>query len=237
VEDPIEREIVKNAEMKAERDTVLARVHHVRPLTERTYVLRIDRCGIEFQPGQYFILSPVTSISIAREYSAYSGDRDPYLEFLIREVDDGSVSRMLKVLRPDDSVMLDGPYGNFVIEQPEDRERKYLFVASGTGIAPFRSLVRSHPSLDYRILHGIRLASECYDRDQYESSRFTSCVSREDGGDFRGRVTEYLQQKTVDPGHYCYFSGNSKMVYEALRILQLQGVPRERLFTEVFFWG
>lgn len=228
---------MKETGMEPHRDIVLARVHHVRPITQGTYVLRIDKDGLDFVPGQYFILSPVLETSIAREYSTYSGDKDPYLEFLIREVDGGSVSRMLKALRPGDRVITDGPYGNFVIEDPGDRSRRYLFIASGTGIAPFRSFVRSHPGLDYRILHGIRHSHECYDREDYGASHYMSCVSREAGGDFHGRVTDYLRQNPADPKLYCYLSGNSTMVYEALHILQLQGVPRENLFTEVFFWG
>jgi ferredoxin--NADP+ reductase len=134
-------------------------------------------------------------------------------------------------------VIVDGPYGNFVIEDPGRRDRHYCFVASGTGIAPFRSFARSYPGLDYRILHGIRYPDECYDSEEYGPDHYTSCVSRGNDGRFRGRVTDYLDRHPADPAWYCYFSGNSLMVYEALRIVQLQGIPRENLFTEVFFWG
>ncbi len=222
---------------EARRDIVYAPVIDIRHLAPGTFVLRIERESLDFLPGQYFILSPAVETTIAREYSVYSGENDPYLEFLIREVESGSVSKALGALSPGDEVMVDGPYGNFLIEEPGNRDRNYCFVASGTGIAPFRSFVRSYPGLDYRILHGIRFSRERYDAREYGNGRYTSCVSREDAGDFHGRVTDYLNRNPVDPGCHCYFSGNSLMVYEALRLVQLQGIPRENLFTEVFFWG
>ena len=72
-----------------------------------------------------------------REYSLYSGGEDPWFEFLVREVEDGLVSPALGMLRPGDEVELDGPYGRFVLERPGDTSRRYLFIATGVGIAPF----------------------------------------------------------------------------------------------------
>ncbi|MCX7848320.1 MAG: hypothetical protein N2595_09870 [bacterium] len=132
-------------------------------------------------------------------------------------------------------VDFDGPYGRFVIEDPTDRGRKYLFVATGVGIAPYHSFVRSYPGLDYVLVHGVRYCEERYDREAYEGGRYIACVSREDGGDYRGRVTEYLREHRVDPGTICYLCGSNAMIAEAYDILRGQGVPGDNLFTEIFF--
>lgn len=52
---------------------------------------------------------------------------------------------------------------------------------------------------------------------------------------FRGRITEYLRAHSVDPESSCYLCGNSDMIYEAFAILRSSGVPRSRLFAEVYF--
>lgn len=210
------------------------RVLKVRHLTESTFVLRIERKGFKFIPGQCVNIGCVGS-GINREYSTYSGVNDPYLEFLIKEVKGGAVSPKLKRLQEGDEVEMEGPYGLFIIKNPEDRSKKYLFIGTGTGIAPFHSFIKSYPHLDYKILHGIRYAREQYDREDYEPGRYIACVSREKGGDFQGRVTDYLKQNPVDPGTTFYLCGNRLMISDVYDILRKQGVSGSNIFTEVFF--
>lgn len=210
------------------------RVLEIRNLTESTYVLRVERKDFGFVPGQCVNIGTVGS-GVNREYSTYSGIDEPYLEFLIKEVRGGTVSPALRKLQARDEVELEGPYGLFVLENPEDERRKYLFVATGTGIAPFHSFVKSYPAIDYQILHGIRYVREQYDKDDYDRDRYIACVSREDGGDFHGRVTDYLRQHPVDPKTICYLCGNRNMINEVYDILREQGVSGSNIITEVFF--
>jgi len=210
------------------------RVHEVRPLSLTAYVLRIDRDGLEFEPGQYVNVGPHDSIAM-REYSIYSGKDDDFLEVLIKEVEGGLVSRALKGCRPGDPVSVEGPFGFFVTDGDERAEGSYLFIASGTGISPFHCLVRSYPGMDYSVLHGVRTLSERYERESFDAARYVSCVSREEGGDYSGRVTQYLRDHPVDPTSLCYLCGNCDMIYEAFDILRSQGVPGSHLFAEVYF--
>ena len=210
------------------------RVQQVRHLSPSAYVLRMDRDGLEFEPGQYINVGPADSIAM-REYSIYSGKDDDYLEVLIKEVEGGLVSPALKTCRTGDLVSVEGPFGFFVTEPEERPSGRYLFIASGTGISPFHCLVRSYPRLDYRILHGVRTLSERYERDGYDATRYLSCVSREEGGDYAGRVTGYLREHPVDPESLCYLCGNCDMIYEAFDLLRSQGVSSNHLFAEVYF--
>jgi len=210
------------------------RVQSIRYLSDSAFVLRVDRHDVPAVAGQCATVGAAGS-GLNREYSLYSGDDDPYFEFLVKEVDGGRVSCALKKCRPGDTVELDGPYGKFVLEAPMDKTRKYLFMATGVGIAPFRGFVGSYPGIDYLLLHGVRYLAERYEMDFYRPGSYISCVSREQGGDFSGRVTDYLRLHQVDPERYCYLCGNSAMVREAYEILREQGVESDRLFTEVFF--
>ena len=91
------------------------------------------------------------------------------------------------------------------------------------------------PGLDYTILHGVRYAVDAFDPVHYDGGRVIRCVSREDAGDYRGRVTDYLRQNPVDEGASVYLCGNCDMIYEAYDILSDQGISRDRMFAEVYF--
>lgn len=209
------------------------RVHHVRNLSPSAYVLRFDRNGLEFQPGQY-VLVGVRGKGELREFTIYSSPREAYLEILVKEVEGGLVSRALRRCRPGDMLTVQGAFGLFTIDGQARGSGELLFIASGTGISPYHSFALSYPDLRYRVLHGVRRATELYDRDTFDQ-RLASCVSREDAGDYRGRVTQYLREHPADPKGVCYLCGNGTMIIEAYDILRSQGVPQDRLHTEVYF--
>jgi len=210
------------------------RVQSVRELTATTYVLRIDRNDVEFIPGQYFIINRQGSFA-AREYTIYSSTGDSYLEFIIAEVEGGSVSAALRKCAPGDLLELEGPMGYFRLDSPTRHDTRHYFIATGSGIAPFHSFVGSFGSLNYRLLHGVRYAADRYDIDTYAPERYIQCVSREKGGSFAGRVTDYLRQNPVDPDGVFYLCGNCDMLFEAYDILAGKGVDRQRIMTEVFY--
>ena len=212
----------------------LHKVLEVKSLTEDTYRIRCERGGLQFKPGQCVNLG-FPGAGVNREYSTYSGADDPHLDFLIKEAKNGIVSVQLKAIPSGGRVEIHGCYGDFRIKTPELNGRPYLFIGTGTGIAPFHSFVQSYPGLNYKVVHGIRFARECYDRQDYAADRYVSCVSREDGGDFRGRVTDYLKKNPVPKDALCYLCGNRAMISEVYELLRSQGVPSDGLFSEAFF--
>lgn len=210
------------------------KVLRVRHLTDSTFVLRVEKRGFEFIPGQCVNLG-LPKEAINREYSTYSGKDEKYLEFLIKTIRDGALSPKLAKLKPSDEVTIDGAYGLFTIVHPENTKDKYLFIGTGTGIAPFHSFAISYPKLNYKVIHGVSYKSELYDAKDYPKDRYISCVSREKGGDFHGRVTDYLREHPVDQKTICYLCGNSEMINEVYDILREQGVGGTNIITEVFF--
>ncbi|MCK9290506.1 MAG: FAD-binding oxidoreductase [Bacteroidales bacterium] len=206
----------------------------IRHLTASAYILKMTRKGLKFNAGQHILLGEAGSIEL-REYSIYSSEQDDFFEVLIKEVDNGLVSKQLKQLHPGDMVQLEGPLGFFTIDTDRIAHDNFLFVATGTGIAPFHSFAKSYPSLNYQLLHGVRFAHEAYEKNEYLPQNYLLCTTAESSGDYHGRVTDYLRTHTVHPETHCYLCGNHKMIYEVFEILEKQGIPSERMHAEVYF--
>jgi len=171
-----------------------------------------------------------------REYSIYSGETDDYLEILVREVLDGSVSQHLKHTKPGDLLQVNGPFGAFGIEKFDLYSKKHVFISTGTGISPFHCFVRSYPLIDYTLIHGVRYSDEAYERNDYDPGRYILCTSKENSRDgHKGRVTRFLNDFKVDTNMLFYLCGNNNMIYEAYHILRNKGVLDEKIFTEVYF--
>lgn len=203
-------------------------------LTPETFVLHFERNGFDFQPGQYAVLrDPETGEG--REYSIYSSSNEDRLSFLVRKVEDGEFSRYLRHLRTGTLIQIEGPRGFFVLDDQVKEGHPTLFIATGTGISPFRSFVRSYPSLNYTMLHGVHFADEAYARDVFKPYRYCLCTSREEGEDYFGRVTFYLKENPVDKNTICYLCGNSNMIEEVTDMLEGYGVSAENIRSEVFF--
>lgn len=209
-------------------------VQEVRELTEATYVLRFNRNDMQFRPGQHLVAG-VVGEEEAREYSIYSGVNDKYLEILVREVEKGTVSCKLKKLKPGNILEIKGPYGFFMYNTQPPSFKKFIFLASGTGIAPFHSFARTFPNADYKIIHGIRTIDEAYDKDHYGEGKYISCTSRDEKGDYHGRLTGYIKEVDFDKDVMIYLCGNSEMVYESMDILQERGFSSSQIYTEVYF--
>ncbi len=221
----------------------------VRHLTKSTYVLQVERAEFEFIPGQCVNIG-LSNIGINREYSTYSGlNDDKKMEFLIKAVENGKVSTALQKLKKGDSVQLDGAYGKFTLKKPTNLKQKYVFIASGTGIAPFHSFALTYPEIDYTVLHGIRFQEEQYDKKDYKDGRYVACVSKtlkleksktQKGSKvgqnvFAGRVTDYLRKNKVDKKATYYLCGNTEMINEVYDILRENEINGDQIFTEVFF--
>lgn len=220
----------------APRTGGIHRVLHVRDLTQSAFVLRFSREGLSFHAGQWVNLGLPRSRD-QREYSLYSSPGDSFLEVLVKEIPEGTVSPALRRCRPGDALEVDGPHGSFSLVEGARASVQFLFVATGTGVSPFHCFARDNPGLDYLLLHGVRDAAELYDRDSFASERFIPCISRGhgDANAYAGRVTSWLAEKPVDASRYCYLCGNSDMIYEAYALLRKHGVPHSRIFAEVYF--
>ncbi len=211
----------------------IVQIESIRELSAPTYVLSMSRGSFNFISGQYIRIGFPEEME-KREYSIYSGEKDKQLEVLIREVDHGYLSRVLKKSEIGQSIELDGPYGFFTLNSKET-DQELIFIATGTGISPFHSFVRSNPDLNFQLIHGIRFGKERYDKDHYPSEKYLSCTSQDNSGDFNGRITDYLQSRNLNINANYFLCGNSNMIHEVMDILTNKNVPLEKIRTEVYF--
>jgi ferredoxin--NADP+ reductase len=210
------------------------KIQRIRFLTKSTFVLTFKRGDIQFTAGQHITIGTQGSLN-QREYSIYSGENQNYLEILVKEVLDGNVSMQLRNSNPGDILETNGPFGSFKLDKKDMYSRKHFFIATGTGISPFHSMVTSYPRLDYTILHGIRYLNEAYERNEYEPKRYITCTTKEKSDGFYGRVTAFLSDYRVEQDTIYYLCGNSSMIYEVHDLLRSKGVSVEKILKEVYF--
>lgn len=206
----------------------------IRTLTESTFVLRFTRGDIEFRAGQRILAGRAGEMD-QRDYSIYSGENDDFLEILVKEVSAGNVSLKLKQCKTGDLLQVNGPFGSFVPETFDILSKRFIFIATGTGISPFHSIKRSCPGIDYTIIHGVRYSDEAYERNEYESDRYILCTSREVTDGRKGRVTDFLSSFRVLPEMLFYLCGNGAMIYDVSHLLGRRGIPPENIRSEIYF--
>jgi ferredoxin-NADP reductase len=203
-----------------------------RDLTDSAYILRFERNGLIFTPGQHINVGIPGDDD--RPYSVYSGLNDDYLEILVKEVKDGNISYKLKLLESGREVSIGKPHGSFTVEAEFKEASNFLFISTGTGISPYHSFVRSYPGLNYRIIHGIRYAYESYDREVY-GDKYTCCVTQDDKGDFKGRIPDYLNNHDFIRSDFYFLCGNTEMIDEIFDLLIGRGIDKMQIKSEGYF--
>jgi propane monooxygenase reductase subunit len=126
-------------------DLVL-RVSSVRRATPGSRIVGLDLHGARFgyQPGQCAAIGPAGASERVPYSMASSPEetiRDGRLEFLIKTDASGRWGPHFDPLRRGAMLAVRGPSGSFVFPD-RPRERRCLFIAGGTGIAPLRSMIR-----------------------------------------------------------------------------------------------
>ncbi len=215
-------------------DNSFYKVINIKHLTEETFSLKLPKARFVFKAGQHISIG-IHGNYQSREYSIYSGTNDENLEVLVKEVENGYFSPKLRKLKTGDLVEIHGPFGRFGIAPKAAESGKFVFIASGTGIAPFRSMIRTYPGLDYTLIHGVRKSTEAYDKDEYTPDRYVLCTSRDSNGTYQGRLTGYLKNCTFAAETHFYLCGNSNMIFDAVEILKGKGFEGNRIHCEVYF--
>ena len=201
---------------------------------------------LDFVPGQWVSLSaPVSGKTVTRAYSLASvpgaGNR---FELCLNLVPEGVFSGPLFAMKPGETVEMQPPLGTFVLRQPP---RDSVFIATGTGIAPFRSIIASHlneSSPAFTLLFGARFASHLTYAGEFEELarrfpqfRFWPTLTRpEQGWSGRtGRVQAHLEEalggrRDID----VYLCGLKAMVDDVRAILKGRGFDRKQIFYEKY---
>ena len=150
-----------------------ARVTRTQDLTHDVRLLTLelrDPAALPFAAGQFVSFTiPVEGLphGLTRPYSMASDPREPRrIELLFNLVTNGPGSTWLFSKREGDEVQFRGPAGTFVLR--DYPERTLLFVATGTGIAPIRSMLfaRLPSPTPVTLLWGLRSERDLYFQDE-----------------------------------------------------------------------
>jgi len=225
-----------------------ARVEATEPLSDWVLhmVLKVEsELPFHFEPGQYVSLHEradgqerIRHFSIA---SPPAGDNR--IELCVGET--APVAREGgSALRPGEHVQLSGPGGSFRLAEPLDGD--LVFIATGTGISPFRPMIARALEVTTRerltLLFGVRTAPDILFRDEFEALaareprfRFLPTLSRPDPGweGLTGHVQAHLGLALA--GHSrmdVYLCGRKEMIADVRPLLHAAGIPSSRVYYE-----
>ncbi len=174
----------------------------------------------------------------SRPYSLCSGTDEPVIRFLVRRIPGGQVSDWLGGRQPGDEVAMSPPFGWFRPARLGPGERA-VYLATGTGIAPFLAALRSPGTPTPAALGwGVRRMADLSARAELTGVEpLWLTVSREapEPGVQAGRITQFLDRlPRADTVHY-FLCGLDAMIDETTDWLEARGVPLARIHRECFF--
>ena len=214
------------------RVALLRRQH----LADGTVEIAFERPhGIQLRAGQKITFSQQ---GLTREYTPVNAPDGHELQLLVRHVPGGRFSSLLVEAPPGTHFDVTDPFGYFTL-LPSNRHA--VWVATGTGIAPFVAYARSGAT-DFTLLHGVRSESHLYYCDVLKASAraYVPCLSSDSCGRagsipvYNGRVTAYLAHELAEGVYDFYLCGRAEMIKDAMTIID-QRFPESTSFSETYF--
>src|SRR5579863_4507755 len=221
-------------------------------LSELTKHLEFEMNGLPrfgFVAGQW--LSFKTNIAdgeeITRAYSIASPPSDENrFALCLNRVQDGFMSNFLCDMKEGDEIRCQGPFGSFILRPPL---RDTIFIATGTGIAPLRSMLHwllaeesRHGDKQFWLLFGNRTERDIYYHSeflelakQHPNFHYLPTLSR--GGDswqgLRGYVQDHVAGVVGDrKDMHAYICGLAKMLKANRDLLKGLGWERQSILSE-----
>jgi benzoate/toluate 1,2-dioxygenase reductase subunit len=205
-------------------------------LSEKILEIELSRpATFRFSPGQRLRF---IHRDLERDYSIASAPAEPTIALCIRNVEGGRFSPFLSDAKMGTQFSFSGPHGYFTFHSSR---RKAVFLATGTGIAPFASMGRSGIR-DFILLHGVRLPTDLYYEALFRDTArlYIPCLSGISRGaaahpdTFYGRVTEYLEKQLSLDSYDFYLCGRQEMIRDVTAVVD-ERFPKSLIYTEVFF--
>ncbi len=227
--------------------------------------VRDDGGSLDYTPGQFIqIHFPLPDGSMARRSYSCATRHDHHLqpgeavEFVASCVPGGAATALFQGMAIGDALQASGPLGLFTLK-PEDDNTRYLLVATGTGIASYRSMLPEIDALlagrtvSFVVMHGVRTPADLLFADEFidfaarhgARFRYLPCFSRELPGEDdplhaqaevrEGYVQNFLVELAPDPkGDIAYLCGNPNMVDAGVEALKAHGLPMKHIRREKY---
>ena len=234
--------------------TFTARLVRSVALSELTKHLEFEMKNVPrfgFVAGQWlsFETNKPDGEEIVRAYSIASPpDSDHKFALCLNRVQDGFMSNFLCDMKEGDEIHCQGPFGDFILRPPM---RDTIFIATGTGIAPFRSMLHwllsdetRHQAKQIHLIFGNRTEKDIYYHDEFlrlakEHTNFHYLPTLSRGGPewqgLRGYVQEHVPAIVQGRSDmHAYICGLDKMVKANRDLLKSLGWDRKSILYEKY---
>lgn len=230
--------------------SIEAKVKSLRPIDGELRLLHLQTprsSRLRFLAGQWVSLSlpgfPAAAFPVA---SCPCDERN--LEFHVRRLpqrrraEDAFAASVFDGLKPGDAVRVEGPRGEFVLD--EDSTRPLALIAWETGFAPVKSLIEHALALEAaETIHLYRLAADgepYFDNlcrawsdalDNFRYRPLSLAGRRPDEAAMAAMLDQVVRDHPALGDCDVYVAGSRALVHAAQRLLPEHGVPPERLFA------
>ncbi|MGN7719321.1 ferredoxin--NADP reductase [Chitinophaga sp. 22620] len=220
----------------------------------RRYWIRIpEKAAFEFKPGQFVTLDLPIHEKKNKRWRSYSiashPNGSPEIELVIVLLEGGAgTTYLFNEVREGSELLLQGPLGKFTL--PEPMEKDLFLVCTGTGIAPFRSMVHHlhlhqlpHPNI--YLIFGVRYEKDMLYKEEMRQLEaempgfhYIPTLSREDHPSWTGRkgyVHSVYEDLLADrrPANF-FLCGWKAMIDEAKQKIQAMGYDRHDIHLELY---
>ncbi len=167
-------------------------------------------------------------------------------ETCLKIIPNGRGSTWLNSLKIGDKVEFMGPNGNLAFRTQQGKTA--IFIATGTGVTPFKSIIKDELTKGHATMHlifGLRYIKDIFYKDyfeklaeKYKNFTFEITLSRPEDDTWKGkvgRVTDILNKMPIDTrSTEFYICGLKDMVNEMATILKTKGVPKNAINMEKY---
>ena len=219
------------------------RVEKKKQLNEKYLEIWLEKpTGLEYEAGQYLSVK-VTNEGDRRSYSLISSPNEADLGLLIDTGPGGLGSKFFMHASPGEMIEVLLPMGRFIVR--EDNERNALFVATGSGIAPMRGMIKEALSLSgdrkVKLVWGMRHEDDLFWTDSWDNLKqkyvnfdYEIVLSQPNDG-WKGREGHVGDELLGEwSGWEAYVCGNGEVVKAVRDQLVSEGVDENFIYFEKF---
>lgn len=195
----------------------------------------------DFYPGQFIsIILSKDGKEIRRPYSIASQPSKKSVDVCIKIIQNGLLTPLIDGLKKGDKIEVLGPMGEFIIK---DFSKNLVFISTGTGIGPFRSMIHSLLENKFKnkitLLTGYRTEEDVLYEPEFKElekkfknffyHRILSRSEKEEKG-----YVQKLVEKNIDNDYHYYICGLKEMVNSVKELLVEKGISKENIFFEKY---
>ena len=220
-------------------ETMVEDIQQLTPSVKHFVIKRPS--SFRFLAGQFVaVIMNVNGEELRRSYSIASKINEKKLALCIKILKDGRATPLIDQWKIGEKITLIGPLGHFVLHA-NAVQRNNVFVATGTGITPFRPMIRQllENECNGRVLLIVGYKNEeeaLYDDEftaltkQYKNFSYYKVLSKSEKQE-QLHVQDIIQRAFLVDADY-YICGLKDMVLSVRDLLFAKGIEREHVFFE-----